>query len=151
MLNMANGEIWCRKKLSLPLHYLLEIHETSKIVVWPYPQFWCEWAVFLDIIIRLGQLHPPLPQTHNIHNSSDHISFSTIVADLISVSDIIMYTDNSLVRDISQMPQSSYGIEGLSHITVAGALNHGMKEVMINPRATLCFPNNMGMNNWSQR
>jgi hypothetical protein len=45
------------------------------------------------------------------------------------------------------MQQSSYGIEGLSHITVAGALNHGMKEVMINPRAKLCFPNNMRMNN----
>ncbi|ONM33537.1 Auxin-binding protein 1 [Zea mays] len=29
------------------------------------------------------------------------------------------------------MPQSSYGIEGLSHITVAGALNHGMKEVEV--------------------
>ncbi|GJN34884.1 hypothetical protein PR202_gb23586 [Eleusine coracana subsp. coracana] len=37
--------------------------------------------------------------------------------------------DNSLVKDISQMHQSNYGREGFSHITVAGALAHGMKEV----------------------
>lgn len=46
-----------------------------------------------------------------------------------SVSDIVMYSDNSLVRDISRMHQSNYGREGFSHITVAGALAHGVKEV----------------------
>ena len=40
-----------------------------------------------------------------------------------------MYADKSVVKDINQMHQSSYGLEGLSHITVAGALAHGMKEV----------------------
>ncbi|EES16076.1 hypothetical protein BDA96_08G126900 [Sorghum bicolor] len=39
--------------------------------------------------------------------------------------------DNSLVRDISRMQQSNYGREGFSHITVAGALAHGMKEVEV--------------------
>lgn len=34
-----------------------------------------------------------------------------------------------LVRNISQLPQDNYGIQGLSHITVAGAVLHGMKEV----------------------
>jgi hypothetical protein len=37
--------------------------------------------------------------------------------------------DNSLVKDISKMHQSNYGRGGFSHITVAGALAHGMKEV----------------------
>ncbi|KAG8093177.1 hypothetical protein GUJ93_ZPchr0012g20965 [Zizania palustris] len=37
--------------------------------------------------------------------------------------------DNSLVKDINRMYQSNYGREGFSHITVAGALVHGMKEV----------------------
>uniref|UniRef100_A0A0D9XZX2 Auxin-binding protein 1 n=1 Tax=Leersia perrieri TaxID=77586 RepID=A0A0D9XZX2_9ORYZ len=39
--------------------------------------------------------------------------------------------DNSIVKDISQMPQGSYGLEGLSHATLAGALAHGMKEVEV--------------------
>ncbi|XP_047050032.1 auxin-binding protein 1-like [Lolium rigidum] len=39
--------------------------------------------------------------------------------------------DNSVVKDINQMHQSNYGLEGLSHITVAGALAHGMKEVEV--------------------
>jgi hypothetical protein len=44
-----------------------------------------------------------------------------------------MYPDNSRVRDISQMQQSNYGREGFSHITVTGALAHGMKEVRNKP------------------
>ncbi|KAG8653840.1 hypothetical protein MANES_05G072000v8 [Manihot esculenta] len=36
-----------------------------------------------------------------------------------------------LVRNISQLPQDNYGIQGLSHITVAGAVLHGMKEVEV--------------------
>lgn len=34
-----------------------------------------------------------------------------------------------LVRNISELPQSNYGRGGLSHITVAGSVLHGMKEV----------------------
>ncbi|XP_010255820.1 PREDICTED: auxin-binding protein T85 [Nelumbo nucifera] len=36
-----------------------------------------------------------------------------------------------LVRNISELPQSNYGRGGLSHITVAGSLLHGMKEVEV--------------------
>nr|XP_043611262.1 auxin-binding protein T85-like [Erigeron canadensis] len=36
-----------------------------------------------------------------------------------------------LVRDISKLPQDNYGRPGLSHITVAGSLMHGFKEVEI--------------------
>ena len=56
--------------------------------------------------------------------------FATVaLANLMSVCDILDASDNSLVRDISRMHQSNYGREGFSHITVAGALAHGMKEV----------------------
>ncbi|XVF32645.1 hypothetical protein REPUB_Repub17cG0100200 [Reevesia pubescens] len=34
-----------------------------------------------------------------------------------------------VVRNISELPQGSYGMKGLSHTTVAGSLLHGMKEV----------------------
>ncbi|KAL2900589.1 Auxin-binding protein T85, partial [Bienertia sinuspersici] len=33
-----------------------------------------------------------------------------------------------LVKNISALPQSNYGRGGLSHITIAGSLVHGMKE-----------------------
>ena len=33
------------------------------------------------------------------------------------------------MRDISVLPQDNYGRPGLSHITVAGSLMHGLKEV----------------------
>lgn len=36
-----------------------------------------------------------------------------------------------LVRNISELPQDNYGRPGLSHITVAGSLMHGLKEVEI--------------------
>uniref|UniRef100_A0A803MX48 Uncharacterized protein n=1 Tax=Chenopodium quinoa TaxID=63459 RepID=A0A803MX48_CHEQI len=36
-----------------------------------------------------------------------------------------------LVRNISELPQSNYGREGLSHITLAGSLIHGLKEASI--------------------
>ncbi|KQJ86514.1 hypothetical protein BRADI_4g06030v3 [Brachypodium distachyon] len=39
--------------------------------------------------------------------------------------------DNSLVKDINQMHQSDYGRKGFSHITIAGALAHGMREVEV--------------------
>ncbi|KAG2629683.1 hypothetical protein PVAP13_3KG444800 [Panicum virgatum] len=39
--------------------------------------------------------------------------------------------DTSLVKDVGRMHQSSYGIDGFSHITVAGALAHGLKEVEV--------------------
>ncbi|XP_019441822.1 PREDICTED: auxin-binding protein T85 [Lupinus angustifolius] len=36
-----------------------------------------------------------------------------------------------LVRNISEIPQDNYGRAGLSHITVAGSLLHGLKEVEV--------------------
>ncbi|XP_038681929.1 auxin-binding protein T85 [Tripterygium wilfordii] len=36
-----------------------------------------------------------------------------------------------LVRNISEIPQDNYGRQGLSHITVAGSVLHGMKEVEV--------------------
>lgn len=37
-----------------------------------------------------------------------------------------------IVRNISDLPQDNYGRPGLSHMTVAGSVLHGMKEVMFN-------------------
>lgn len=34
-----------------------------------------------------------------------------------------------IVRNISELPEDSYGIPGLTHMTVAGSVLHGMKEV----------------------
>lgn len=42
------------------------------------------------------------------------------------------YTSNAglpLVRNISELPQDNYGRGGLSHITIAGSVLHGMNEV----------------------
>lgn len=39
------------------------------------------------------------------------------------------YAELPLVRNISEIPQDNYGRAGLSHITVAGSILHGMKEV----------------------
>ncbi|KAE9460547.1 hypothetical protein C3L33_07528, partial [Rhododendron williamsianum] len=36
-----------------------------------------------------------------------------------------------LVKDIGKLPQDDYGSPGLSHITIAGAFLHGMKEVEV--------------------
>ncbi|KAG9457471.1 hypothetical protein H6P81_001979 [Aristolochia fimbriata] len=36
-----------------------------------------------------------------------------------------------LVRNINDLPQSDFGRAGLSHITVAGAVLHGMKEIEV--------------------
>ncbi|KAF5930357.1 hypothetical protein HYC85_031230 [Camellia sinensis] len=36
-----------------------------------------------------------------------------------------------LVRNIGELPQDNFGRPGLSHITVAGSLLHGMKEVEV--------------------
>lgn len=36
-----------------------------------------------------------------------------------------------IVRNISELPQDSYGIPGLTHMTVAGSVLHGMKEVTL--------------------
>lgn len=33
------------------------------------------------------------------------------------------------MRNISEMEQNSYGVPGLSHITIAGSIMHGFKEV----------------------
>ncbi|XXG54380.1 hypothetical protein AAC387_Pa03g2277 [Persea americana] len=39
--------------------------------------------------------------------------------------------DVSLVRNLNDAPQSNFGREGLSHITVAGSVLHDMKEVEV--------------------
>jgi hypothetical protein len=39
------------------------------------------------------------------------------------------YAGLPLVRNISEIPQDNYGRPGLSHITVAGSILHGIKEV----------------------
>lgn len=39
------------------------------------------------------------------------------------------YVGVPLVRNISELPQDNYGRPGLSHITIAGSVVHGMKEV----------------------
>lgn len=46
-----------------------------------------------------------------------------------------------IVRNISELPQDSYGIPGLTHMTVAGSVLHGMKEVMLKlcPYVSACF------------
>ncbi|KAI4345886.1 hypothetical protein L6164_012973 [Bauhinia variegata] len=36
-----------------------------------------------------------------------------------------------IVRNISELPQDNYGRPGLSHITVAGSVLHGMKDVEV--------------------
>ncbi|OAY64031.1 Auxin-binding protein 1 [Ananas comosus] len=38
---------------------------------------------------------------------------------------------SAVVRNISTIPESNYGRGGLSHITIAGAVSHGMKEVEV--------------------
>lgn len=37
--------------------------------------------------------------------------------------------DIPVVRNISELGQDSYGRPGLSHMTIAGAVHHGMREV----------------------
>lgn len=49
------------------------------------------------------------------------------------------------MKDISKMHQSNYGREGFSHITVAGALAHGMKEVRNKPLSAVWLPVDMDM------
>ena len=34
-----------------------------------------------------------------------------------------------IVRNMSEMAEDSYGLPGLSHITIAGSIMHGFKEV----------------------
>ncbi|PWZ44282.1 Auxin-binding protein 4 [Zea mays] len=69
---------------------------------------------------------PPFPDFLKLPNLSLGLSSRSQCTD-----DILMYPDNSLVRDISRMQQSNYGREGFSHITVTGALAHGTKEVEV--------------------
>ncbi|WJX20020.1 actin binding protein [Trifolium repens] len=56
------------------------------------------------------------------------ISFSSIVFTSSSCSSI---NGLPLVRNISEIPQDNYGRPGLSHITVAGSILHGIKEVEV--------------------
>ncbi|KAI3742736.1 hypothetical protein L1987_60430 [Smallanthus sonchifolius] len=63
----------------------------------------------------------------------------TFIVCLLTVSLFISVTFTSqcsayglpIVRDISELPQDNFGRPGLSHITIAGSLMHGLKEVEI--------------------
>ncbi|CAJ2640644.1 unnamed protein product [Trifolium pratense] len=64
----------------------------------------------------------------------------TLLLSLIIVSSIVFTSSSSscsaitelpLVRNISEIHQDNYGRPGLSHITVAGSILHGMKEVEV--------------------
>lgn len=50
------------------------------------------------------------------------------------------------MKDVSKMYQSNYGREGFSHITIAGALAHGMKEVRNELPSVLFSPSRFGKN-----
>ncbi|KAI4349565.1 hypothetical protein L6164_010140 [Bauhinia variegata] len=59
-----------------------------------------------------------------------------LVLSLFSFSAIALASQCSItglpiVRNISELPQDNYGRPGLSHITVAGSVLHGMKEVEV--------------------
>ncbi|KAF8087419.1 hypothetical protein N665_0587s0025 [Sinapis alba] len=70
-------------------------------------------------------------------------SSSSQIAAIFSVTLLLFYFSEStigapcsinglpMVRNISEIPQDSYGIPGLTHMTVAGSVLHGMKEVEI--------------------
>ncbi|XP_073008370.1 auxin-binding protein 1-like [Typha latifolia] len=49
----------------------------------------------------------------------------------VQASSLCSNQGSSLVRNISEIPESNYGIRGLMHITLAGAISHGMKEVEV--------------------
>ncbi|KAK7392387.1 hypothetical protein VNO78_20824 [Psophocarpus tetragonolobus] len=55
------------------------------------------------------------------------LSFSVVTL----ASSPCLVTGLPLVRNISEIPQDNYGRAGLSHMTVAGSLLHGMKEVEV--------------------
>ncbi|XP_024539874.1 auxin-binding protein 1-like [Selaginella moellendorffii] len=38
---------------------------------------------------------------------------------------------SSVVRNLSDISEGNYGLSGISHITVAGAVHHGMKEIEV--------------------
>lgn len=43
---------------------------------------------------------------------------------------MVLFLELPLVRNISELPQDNFGRGGLSHITLAGSILHGMKEVL---------------------
>lgn len=47
-----------------------------------------------------------------------------------------------IVRNVSEIPQNNYGRQGLSHITVAGSVMHGFKEVAIVQNSLVLFKKN---------
>ncbi|XP_031400508.1 auxin-binding protein T85 [Punica granatum] len=57
----------------------------------------------------------------------------TVIALLSAVAEASLCSINGipLVRNISELPQDNYGRGGLSHITVAGSVLHGMKEIEV--------------------
>ncbi|XP_022150242.1 auxin-binding protein T85 isoform X2 [Momordica charantia] len=57
--------------------------------------------------------------------------FCSIFFPAISEASRCSITGLPLVRNISELPQDNYGRGGLSHITVAGSILHGLKEVEV--------------------
>ncbi|XP_047309019.1 auxin-binding protein T85-like [Impatiens glandulifera] len=58
-----------------------------------------------------------------------HIIFFFLISSSINI--IGSSTTTPKFRNISEIPQNSYGITGYSHITLAGLYAHGMKEVEV--------------------
>ncbi|XP_059660538.1 auxin-binding protein T85 [Cornus florida] len=59
------------------------------------------------------------------------IFFLTLLLSATANASHCSITGLPLVRNIGELPQDNYGRPGLSHITVAGSLLHGMNEVEV--------------------
>ncbi|KAJ7977460.1 Auxin-binding protein [Quillaja saponaria] len=57
--------------------------------------------------------------------------FSSLLFSVVVVASQCSVTGLPLVRNISEIPLDNYGRGGLSHITIAGSVLHGMKEVEV--------------------
>ncbi|XP_004496067.1 auxin-binding protein T85 [Cicer arietinum] len=54
-----------------------------------------------------------------------------LISIVLASSPLPFTTGLPLVRNISEIPQDNYGRPGLSHMTVAGSILHGMKEIEV--------------------
>ncbi|KAL6623319.1 hypothetical protein ACP70R_033198 [Stipagrostis hirtigluma subsp. patula] len=82
--------------------------------------------------MKMGRRPPPARGPHLAGAGRDLLLAALLAAaSLLPAAESSCPRDNSLVKDISRMHQSNYGREGFSHITVAGALAHGTKEVEV--------------------
>ncbi|XP_072998176.1 auxin-binding protein T85 [Typha latifolia] len=67
---------------------------------------------------------------------ADHFVFLVLILFLASsltsqASSRCSNQGSQVVRNVSDIPESNYGRGGLAHITIAGAVSHGMKEVEV--------------------